>query len=346
MNLARIQKLQDKVKKENLDAFVITGLSDLTYLTGLRMEGYWVVVGRKSHWVITNRLLDGAFRQMGVTDGHMLVKMNFKQLLEDLARQQSWHALAFDGEATPYSLGSYFEQQGFKNCPNFMSNLRAVKDKAEIDKIRSACRITAQAMRFIEKKLKPGAREKDLAYLIEDFMRKSGAERTSFDLIVGSGPNSAVPHHRTGERKVAAGDAVVVDIGCVYGNYCSDMTRTFYVGKKKDEFFNKIYSIVAASQKNGVATVRSGLAGKDIDKACRDLIEKEGYGQEFTHGTGHGVGLDIHEAPWIRAVSDNVLHPGMIVTVEPGIYLDGRFGVRIEDTVLVKENGAEVLTKA
>ncbi|MEK6543304.1 MAG: aminopeptidase P family protein [Elusimicrobiota bacterium] len=342
----RIESLKDRVKRENLEAIVVTGMSDLTYLTELRMEGYWMVVGRKNYWVITNRLLSGAFEAMDVPEASLIVQMDFKVALTELVQKSSFHAVGFDGETVPYGLGSYFEHQGYKHCPHFIEPLRAVKDKEELAHLKKSCQITARSMAFIGKKLKSGMTEKAAAYQIEDFMRKQGAERTSFDLIVGSGPNSAIPHHRTAERKIQDGDAVVVDIGCVFNNYCSDMTRTFFVGKKPDELFSKVHKIVAESQKAGIKAVKHGLLGKDIDKVCRGHIEKEGYGKEFTHGTGHGVGLDIHESPWVRSVSENKLGAGMIITVEPGIYLDGRFGVRIEDTVLVTKTGAEVLTKA
>lgn len=341
----RIKNLSKMVVSENMDAFVVTFIPDLTYLTGIAMEGYWMVVSRNRYWVITNKLLDGSFLEMGVPSESLLVRMNFKELLEELAQKNKWSKIGFDGEGATYALGKYFEEKGYVNCPKFPASLRVTKDKEEISAIRRACQITAKTMDYIGKKIKPGMKESDVALEIEYHMRKQGAQKNSFDLIVGSGPNSAVPHHRTGERKIKADDAVVIDIGCVFQNYCSDMTRTFFVGKKPTDLYRKVHGIVAESQKAGVQKIQLGLAGRDVDQACRSIIEREGMGELFTHGTGHGVGLEIHEPPWIRAKSENLLGPGMIITVEPGIYLDGKLGVRIEDTVLVTQNGAEVLTK-
>jgi Xaa-Pro aminopeptidase len=341
----RIQRLIKKIRAEGLDAFLVTDLADLAYLTDIRMEGFWLAASKKSWWVITNRLLDGAFRDAGVKDANLVVQMDFKAALANLAKRDGWSKMAFDGEGTTHALGKYLETQGFASRPDFLGSLRIGKDREELRRLRKSCQITARSMAFIGKRLKPGVTESALALQIERFMREAGAERTSFDLIVGAGPNSAIPHYQTGHRKLRQGDAVVIDIGCVFEKYCSDMTRTFHVGQKPSELFRKVHGIVERSQRAGVDAVKAGMQGKDVDRVCRSLIEKEGYGEAFTHGTGHGVGLEIHEPPWIRRVSENVLFPGHIITVEPGIYLDGKLGVRIEDTVLVTQNGAEVLTK-
>ena len=341
----RIKNLSKMITSENLEAFVITFIPDLTYLCGVAMEGYWMVISRNRYWIITNKLLDGAFVDLGVPSERLLVKMNFKELLEGLIQKYGWTKVGFDGEGTPYSLGKFFEEKGYVNCPKFLASLRVSKDKEEISAVRRACQITAKTKDFISKKLKPGLKESEMALMIEYHMRTQGADKIGFDPIVGSGPNSAVPHHRTGDRKIKAEDTVVIDIGCVWKNYCSDMTRTFYVGKKPSDLFRKVHSIVAEAQTAGVQKIQNGLAGRDVDLACRSVVEREGMGELFTHGTGHGVGIEIHEPPWIRSKSENVIGPGMIITVEPGIYLDGRLGVRIEDTVLVTAKGAEILTK-
>ena len=153
-----------------------------------------------------------------------------------------------------------------------------------------------------------------------------------------------MPHHETSERKLKNNEAVLLDYGCVYGHYCSDITRSYFHGKPTEEY-KKVYSIVAASQKAGLAKVRAGVKTRDVDAACRNYISDAGYGQYFIHGTGHGVGLEIHEFPRLNTTFEAVLRAGMAVTVEPGIYLSGKFGVRIEDTVLVTRTGCEILTK-
>jgi len=170
-----------------------------------------------------------------------------------------------------------------------------------------------------------------------------GAKGPSFNLIIGFGPDSALPHHESSDRPLKNNEAVLIDYGCVYNGYCSDITRTYFHGKPDVEF-KKVYAIVDAAQKAGVKKVKAGARTFDIDKACRDHIADAGYGQYFIHGTGHGVGLEIHESPTLNTKSKETLRAGMAVTVEPGIYLYGKFGVRIEDSVLVKNGGCEILT--
>lgn len=334
------------MRETALDAFVVTYPADLTYLTEhSAAEGYWLVVSQRGYFILTNKMFEGIFVDMGVARRLMRVRMDFKPLLEDLVKKFRWKKIGFDGEWAPYNLGKYFTDKGFKAFTRYFDDLRMTKDEEEIQKIREACRIAARTVAMAAKKIKPGVSERDLMLFIERAMKDQGAERNSFDLIIGSGPNSAIPHYKTGARKFKNGDAVIVDIGCVWQNYCSDITRTFFVGKNPGALYRKIYSIVERAQKAGVAAVRSGLEGRQIDRVCRELIEKEGMADNFTHGTGHGLGLEIHEAPWVRKNSDNIVKAGSVITIEPGIYLPGKLGVRIEDTVLVGDNGAQILTK-
>ncbi len=177
-------------------------------------------------------------------------------------------------------------------------------------------------------------------------MRAMGAKGPSFDLIVAFGENGALPHHVTSERKLKDNEPILIDFGCVYKGYCSDITRTFFHGTPGEEF-NKVYNIVKKAHDEGLKALKPGLAAKAADKVCRDIISDEGYGQYFIHSTGHGVGLEIHESPAVssRADEKSLLKKGMAVTVEPGIYLLGKFGVRIEDTALITDDGCEVLTR-
>jgi len=174
-------------------------------------------------------------------------------------------------------------------------------------------------------------------------MGKMGASGPSFDIIIGSGPNSAWPHHATSERVIKNNEPLLLDFGCFYKGYASDMTRTIFIGKPTDEY-KKIYAIVESAHKAGLAAIRCGVSAFDADKACRDIISAAGYGDTYIHGTGHGIGLEIHENPYLNTKSKAVLKAGMAVTVEPGIYLAGKFGVRLEDSVLVTKKGCEILT--
>jgi Xaa-Pro aminopeptidase len=191
--------------------------------------------------------------------------------------------------------------------------------------------------------LKEGMSETEVALELEFFMRRNGAECLSFDTIAVSGVRSSLPHGEPSDKKIEAGDFLTMDFGCKYLGYCSDMTRTVAIGKVTDEM-KKVYGIVQRAQQTALEAINPGKKASDIDKTARDIIKYEGYGNCFGHGTGHGVGLEIHEAPTANPTGETVLKPGMSVTVEPGIYLPGRFGVRIEDLALVTETGYEVLS--
>ncbi|MFC1521924.1 M24 family metallopeptidase [Elusimicrobiota bacterium] len=343
--MARIKQFQKYLVAGKLQAYIFTDVYDQAYFTGLNMHGYWLVAARRDWWIITNRLLDGAFRSIGVNSAHMRVQTEFHKDIEVLMGKQKPGSVGFDGTKIFFDTGKHLDKLNYVSLPKALSSLRAIKDDAEIDSLRKSCRITAGAMEFAKSRLRPGASERRIAMLIEDFMRRNGAAKTSFELIVASGPNSAVPHHVTGERKLKNNDAVVIDIGCIYETYCSDMTRTFAVGKKPTNLFKKVHSIVQESQKEGVRALRHGAKEKDVDWTCRNIIKRDGFERNFTHNTGHGVGLEVHEAPWLRPTGENTIENRMVVTVEPGIYIDGKLGVRIEDTVLVTSKKPEILTQ-
>jgi Xaa-Pro aminopeptidase len=221
-----------------------------------------------------------------------------------------------------------------------VEGLRLIKDADEQQRMRAAGRITDRAIHHILAYIKPGVREDELAAELEHKMRREGAEGTSFESIVASGWRSALPHGIASSKKVEKGDFIVFDFGCRYQGYCSDMTRTVCVGQPS-ALQKKIYGIVQRAQAAGLAAVKPGKTSGDVDAASRNVIKKAGYGKHFGHGTGHGVGVEVHEDPRVGPKAPEVLKPGMAITVEPGIYLDGRFGVRIEDLVIVQEKGYE-----
>lgn len=223
--------------------------------------------------------------------------------------------------------------------------LRAVKTEEEIYFIKKAQKITDDAFRHILPFLKPGAAERDIALEIEYFMRKNGASGPSFSLIVASGENSSRPHAVPGERKLQPGDFITMDTGAVVGGYCSDMTRTVALGFATDEM-KRVYDTVLRAQLAAESALCAGKTGMEIDKIARSIIDKAGYKGCFGHGLGHSVGLEIHEEPRLSPKCAMVLQSGTIMTVEPGVYLEGRFGVRIEDFGVIRENGFEVFTQS
>jgi Xaa-Pro aminopeptidase len=226
-----------------------------------------------------------------------------------------------------------------------VETVREVKDQAEVAKIRAAARIADLAFDYITSFIKPGMTEKEIALELDYFMLRNGAERVSFDTIVASGKNSAVPHATPSNKKIEPGDFVKLDFGAVVEGYHSDMTRTVVVGKANDRQ-KEIYFAVKEAQEKALSSVKAGLVCEDVDKVARDAVAEKGFGECFVHNLGHGAGLQIHEAPSLGKNCKTVLQPGMVVTVEPGVYVNGFGGVRIEDLVVVTESGCEILSKS
>lgn len=226
---------------------------------------------------------------------------------------------------------------------DLVETLRWVKDAGELDRMAAAASIADHALIQVLPMLVSGATELEVARTLDEAMRTLGASAPSFDTIVAAGDNGAKPHAQPGDRRIAEGDLVVMDFGAVVDGYCSDMTRTFQIGDVGPQR-QRMWEVVADAQRAGVEAVRAGVAAVDVDTTCRQLIEAAGWGESFAHGTGHGVGLDIHEDPRVSAASTATLAAGQVVTVEPGVYLAGLGGVRIEDTVVVTETGCRTLT--
>jgi Xaa-Pro dipeptidase len=225
----------------------------------------------------------------------------------------------------------------------FVADLRKVKDKEEIDKIRKACELTSEGMKTAYEMLAPGLKEYEVAAEIEYAMRKRGSYGTAFETAVSSGPSGAFPHGGCTDRVIREGDLVVLDFGAMYKFYCSDMTRTLVAGKPSEKQ-KKLYEIVKKAQEKAFQVTKAKAKARDVDAAARNVIYDAGYGEFFVHTLGHGVGLEIHEPPTLNSISKETLAAGEVVTDEPGIYLVGYGGVRIEDTVLVHKDGAEKLT--
>jgi Xaa-Pro aminopeptidase len=225
------------------------------------------------------------------------------------------------------------------------SQLRAIKEPEELTAIQRAIDLADQAMEAIAAQLKPGLTEREVAWMLEKHMRESGADALSFETIIASGPNGAKAHHHPSERRLEMGDGVVIDMGALYDGYCSDITRTFVLGKASEQF-RTIYDIVLAAQETTEATARAGMSGTDVDGLARAIIAQAGYGSDFGHSLGHGIGIAVHEMPGVGPNSPGVIENGMVFSVEPGIYLTGWGGVRIEDLVVMENGSPRVLTHA
>lgn len=229
---------------------------------------------------------------------------------------------------------------------NLVENLRLTKDDGEMMMLKKAVNLTQEAFQFIKLKLKPDQSEKQVSWLMEKYIKNRGAD-LAFPIIVASGPNSSIPHYQTGSRKLKKNDLVLIDAGVKYKGYCADMSRTFFLGKPKPEW-RKVHKIVKTSQDKCfnylTANQKKLIKANDLDRVARNYIKSQGYGKYFIHNLGHGIGLNIHEKPHISPRSKMILKPNMVFTLEPGIYLAGKFGIRIEDTVIGFE--ASSLTKS
>jgi Xaa-Pro aminopeptidase len=226
-----------------------------------------------------------------------------------------------------------------------VDDLRAVKEPAELALIEKAVDIADTALGRIAPAMEPGMTEKYIAWEIEKAMRELGAEAIAFDIIVGAGPNGALPHHKADDTVIRPGDTVVIDMGATYEGYRSDLTRTFAVGEP-DDSYQGVYDTVLGAQTAAEEAVRPGMKGQELDAVARDFIAEAGYGEYFGHSLGHGVGLAVHERPRVAPASQDVLEGGMVFTIEPGIYLPGWGGVRIEDIVTLENGRARVLTRS
>jgi Xaa-Pro aminopeptidase len=226
---------------------------------------------------------------------------------------------------------------------DIVAELRQVKDDGEIDAIRRAQALTDKTFAFILEKLKPGLSEQEVAWEMEVYMRKNGAEGLAFPVMVGSGPNSALPHHDTGSRALQDGEYVLFDFGAKIDGYCADMTRTVFLGSPSDKH-REVYDVVRSAQQACLDHLKANIEGKGADQVTRDVITEAGYGDHFGHGTGHGVGLEVHESPGMGPLRDSMLVEKAVVTVEPGVYIEGWGGVRIEDIVVLEADGITNLT--
>jgi Xaa-Pro aminopeptidase len=256
-----------------------------------------------------------------------------KKFAVDTLPIESWRALA-------KSVGG---EEKLEPANNLIREIRKIKDRQEIELIRKACNLTSEGMRVAFETIKPGITEKEVAVEVEYAMRKKGSDGTGFDTIVASGVYSAFPHGACSNRIIREGDLVVVDLGATYEFYRSDMTRTFTAGKSSEKQ-RKIYETVKLAHQKAFETIKPNIPAREVDAAARQVIEAAGYGEFFVHNLGHGVGLEVHEAPILSPDSKDVLAAGNVVTDEPGIYLPAYGGVRIEDTVLITQTGAEKLT--
>jgi len=341
----RTAALVGRLKKRGLVGAVITERANVTYLTGFFGDDSWaLIIGRRA-WLLTDsRYIEQAHAE---SVGCKIVQRK-GSLVADVAkivsRFKSAGALGIENTTSVAVFDKIRKKAGarFKKTGNLVKQLRAIKEAGEVTAIRKASSIADGALDQALKRLKVGMTESELAGRIEFEIRKSGAV-AAFETIVCFGANGSRPHHIPGKRRLRKNDTILIDFGAKYKGYNSDKTRCFGVGKVKGEF-QKAYEAVALAQKTAIDQICEGVKARDIDAAARKVIKDSGFGV-FGHGLGHGLGLEVHELPVLYPKSKEKLLAGQVVTVEPGIYIPGKFGIRIEDDVLVTKTGPKILTR-
>jgi Xaa-Pro aminopeptidase len=320
------------------EPLLVTNLVNVLYLTGLDSSNAALLVEQDTARLYTDfRYIEAAQALEGVET--VLTKRSLIGWLAD----ELDGAVGFEANVLPWSFAEQLRDGGLELVPRngLVEQLRAVKDEGELDAFRRACAITDRMFeRLVSEVQFVGRPERDVAWDITRIYHEEGAEEPAFEAIVGSGPTGARPHARASGRVIEAGELVVIDTGCRVDGYVSDYTRTLATGELGDEM-RAAYDVVLAAQLAGLQAIRAGMSGVDVDAAARDVIEGSDFSGAFGHGLGHGLGLDVHEAPRLSTESPDTLAAGNVVTVEPGVYLPGRFGIRIEDDVIVTEDGIE-----
>ncbi|NOU72223.1 M24 family metallopeptidase [Paenibacillus sp. LMG 31458] len=347
MQEKRIERLRKVMQQQDLPAILITNAYNRTYVSGFTGSSGYVLITLDRALLLTDfRYMTQAPQQAKLFE---VVEHKAKAIetVKELLKQQGITKLGF--EQVDVSYGDFLSYQeglaGIELVPTsrVVELIRMVKDEAELQIMQEAADLADQTFSHILSFIKPGVQEKDIALEIEMFIRKNGGTSTSFETIVASGERSALPHGKASDRVLQINEFVKLDFGAYYKGYCSDITRTVMLGKPTDKH-KEIYDIVLEAQLNCLANLKPGITGREGDAFARDVIVKHGYGDYFGHGTGHGLGMEVHENPRLSKTEDMILTPGMVVTVEPGIYLPNFGGVRIEDDAVITDTGIKILT--
>lgn len=347
----RLSRIRERLAQAGLDAALITDEKNQRYATGFAFTDGAVVVTRDRAFLITDSRYTEAAQKTVAEDIAVLRFGAGKSLAERVREVLSECAVqrlgAEEGSLPHGTYLAWEESLGMSllPCQSIFNELRAAKDEDELASMRLAQSIAESALEDVLGIIRPGVTERDIAAEITYRLLKHGGEGNSFDPIAVTGANSSMPHGVPSDAPVKAGDFVTMDFGCIKHGYCSDMTRTVAVGSVSEEMRN-VYAIVLKAQLAGIAAARAGIPGREIDAAARGVIRQAGYGEFFGHGFGHSLGLDIHEWPNANPSGADIMPAGAVVSAEPGIYIPGRFGVRIEDVMVLREGGCEVITKA
>ena len=351
----RRDRLRHYLRDEKLDALIVGAPVNVRYLTGFTGSAALVLVGPDDLLFVTDgRYRDQSAEELAAAGLEADIEIGLtgaaqKEILQKRAAGTA--RLGLEAESVTWGQQRRFASDWFPEIhlvptDGLIEELRRIKDGGEVERMAAAAAAADAALALVRSRLAEGPTEQEFAIELDFEMHRQGASGPSFETIVASGPNGAKPHHRPSDRRIEPGELIVLDFGAIVDGYCSDMTRTLCVGEPSSPTAQRMVEVVAESQRAGVAAVRAGAEAKAVDDACRTLIADAGWADAFLHSTGHGVGLEIHEAPRVASTSSDTLVSGYVVTVEPGVYLPDVGGVRIEDTVVVTDDGCRVLTNA
>lgn len=334
----RRDKLKKWLKENKIEGCIIQDSTNLFYYTGLHLSAGILFFTQKKQILIADYRY--AARCEKLAPFKVMPTKSYGEALKKLTFPKT---TAVDGEIFSLQLAQmYSKYTKVKSIPGFLGELRVLKDEEEIKRIQKSCEITAKGYTYIQRHFKEGVTEKELAFKLEVYLRKLGAEKMSFDPIIAFGKNSANPHYNPQDVKLKKNDVILIDSGVVYDGYCSDMTRTYLVGKVPPKM-QKIYDLVAQIQKEAIKLCQVGTSLQSIEEATHTFFKKHGVDELFIHSLGHGLGIEIHETPRYSAKGN--IEAGMVLTVEPGLYIEGLGGVRIEDTLLMTPKGPKNLTR-
>jgi len=343
----KIKWLRNKINMNNMQGMIISNPINIKYLTGIDAEGILLITRKENFYITDARYLEYAKSVLTINDEIIVTDIknissddyeNFFLFCENVGFEENYITYA--------TYKKYIEKykiHNFEETEYLIEKQRMIKDNEEIACIEKACYLTDECFKHICEYIKIGKTEREIAFEIERFFKENGAEALAFDTIVASGKNSSKPHAIPTDKKIESGDAITIDMGCKYNGYCSDMTRTIFAGYVPVQI-QGIYDLVLKNQELTLKEMREGASIKLVTKMVENNFKLNGY--DLMHSLGHGIGLEIHEIPYITSKNDNTFKENMVVTSEPGIYLPGQFGVRIEDTVLITKSGSINLTKS
>ncbi len=345
----RLERLRQRLGEEELDAILISQGENRRYLSGFTGSAGFLLISQQHAILATDfRYIEQAKRQAPDFD-IVQIEGELPKWFSNLASSLRAKKIGFEAKdlsfATYRKLVATAGKKELLPTEEIVESLRAVKDEEELELIMKAVGISDAAFEESAPMLHPGMTEKEAAWEIERLLREKGSESVPFDIIVASGPDSALPHHQPTDRTILSGEPLIIDMGARFAGYSSDLSRTICLGNE-DKNFGKVYDLVLGAQLTAIATIEAGMSGEQADSLARTVIEQGGYGENFGHGLGHGIGLAPHEAPRLGRDSKDVLAEGMVFTIEPSIYISGWGGVRIEDMVVLEKGRVRVLSEA